>query len=152
MKFKYIIFLVLFSTNLLAQKRDNIKQRIESQRIAFITDRLSLSPEEAQKFWPVYNKFTNEIEIIKRDINKSRKISNEDLESMSDKDSEKYLEQMLNQQQKLIELQRKYHSELKSSIPVQKIALLYKAEYDFKRVLIKRLRSSGMQAPSDDDE
>mgnify|MGYP000149153671 CR=1 FL=1 len=32
------------------------RKKIETQKIAYITDRLDLSVEEAEKFWPVYNK------------------------------------------------------------------------------------------------
>ncbi|MCB0665633.1 MAG: hypothetical protein KDC80_07420, partial [Saprospiraceae bacterium] len=39
---------------LLAQERP-VQERIEAQRVAFITQRVNLSPEEAQQFWPIYN-------------------------------------------------------------------------------------------------
>ena len=38
------------------QKED----RIKSHKIAYLTEQLSLSPEEAQQFWPVYNAYANE--------------------------------------------------------------------------------------------
>ena len=31
--------------------------RINAYRIAFLTRRLNLTPQEAQKFWPVYNEY-----------------------------------------------------------------------------------------------
>ena len=152
MKKSLSILLLFICMTASAQKRDNIRQRIASQRIAYITNKLSLSPEEAQKFWPVYNKFTAEIEDIRKEIIQSRKSSNEQLSLMSDKETEKYLELTLNQQQKLIDLQRKYQKELKTAIPVQKIAMLYKAEFDFKKELLKRIRNSGNDLQSGDSD
>lgn len=152
MKLFSILLFVLFSMNVVAQRRDDIKQRVESQRIAFITEKLELSPEEAQKFWPIYNQFTDEIESVRRELNNMRRLSDKEIKSMSDKDAEKYNEQILSQQQKLIDLQKRYQSELKSTISVQKIALLYKAEFDFKRILLKRIKSAGMQSIPDNDE
>jgi Skp family chaperone for outer membrane proteins len=152
MKLFSILLFVLFSMNVVAQRRDDIKQRVESQRIAFITEKLELSPEEAQKFWPIYNQFTDEIESVRRELNIMRRLSDKEIKSMSDKDAEKYNEQILSQQQKLIDLQKRYQSDLKSTISVQKIALLYKAEFDFKRILLKRIKSAGMQSIPDNDE
>lgn len=152
MKYLIHLLLLLICFTAEAQKRDNIRERVASQRIAFITNKLSLSPEEAQKFWPVYNKFTLEIEEVRKDINSSRKISNEQFSSMSEKEIEKYLEQTLNQQQMLIDLQRKYQTELKGAIPVQKIAMLYKAEFEFKKELLKRIRNSGTDLKIGDNE
>ena len=37
-------------------KRDESwKEKMRSEKIAFLTNEISLTPEEAQLFWPVYN-------------------------------------------------------------------------------------------------
>ena len=33
------------------------KEKMEAMRVGFITQKLDLTSEEAQKFWPVYNEF-----------------------------------------------------------------------------------------------
>ena len=33
-----------------------MKERLQAEHIAFLTEKLELTPEEAQVFWPVYNK------------------------------------------------------------------------------------------------
>ncbi|MCB0820789.1 MAG: sensor of ECF-type sigma factor [Bacteroidetes bacterium] len=145
------IFLFLSSTALLAQPGERIRERIRAQRVAFITSRLELTPAEAEKFWPIYNQFTDEFEAVKKEMNQLRKSTNENLMSMSDKDIEKALEEDLANQQKITDLQRKYQKELKSAISARKIALLYKTERDFKLQLLKRMRDAG-QPPIPDDE
>ncbi len=40
---------------------DNDDQRVEVLKKAYVTDELNLSPQEAEKFWPVYNNYQNEI-------------------------------------------------------------------------------------------
>ena len=66
---KYILFLVVFlsiTTFVSAQRGGGGKNRMESYRIAYITDKLSLTPEEAQRFWPIYNQFRDQLkEILK---------------------------------------------------------------------------------------
>ncbi len=43
------------------EQGENMAQTIEALKTAYITKDLSLTPEEAQKFWPVYNGFAEEI-------------------------------------------------------------------------------------------
>lgn len=43
------------------EQKEKIAQTIEALKTAYITKDLGLSPEEAQKFWPVYNNFADEI-------------------------------------------------------------------------------------------
>jgi hypothetical protein len=65
MKTQLLSLLLLFCLPAMAQK-DKIRERIKAQRIAFITQRLALTPDEAQKFWPVYNQFSDELDGVKR--------------------------------------------------------------------------------------
>jgi Skp family chaperone for outer membrane proteins len=151
MKTQILLFFLLSVLAVNAQPKDKIRERIKAQRVAFITDRLSLTPDEAQKFWPIYNQFTDEFEGVKKEMNRLRKSTNENLKSMSDKEVEKALDDDLENQQKLTDLQRKYQKELKSAISPRKIALLYKTERDFKMQLLKRMRDSGQPPPPEED-
>jgi hypothetical protein len=155
MKIKAIIIFFLFLQGISAQNNKDqkgpIREKIKAQRIAFITDRLNLSPDEATKFWPVYNQFSGELEEVKKQQNQLRKSTNDKLAVMSDKEIDKALEDELTAQQKSIDLQRKYMVELKKTIPTRKVAMLYKAERDFKIMLLKRMRKEG-QKPIPEEE
>ncbi len=35
-----------------------MRQKVEAARIGLISQRLGLTPEQAEKFWPIYNEFT----------------------------------------------------------------------------------------------
>ena len=150
MKIKAIFILFLFAQGISAQTNEDqkgpIRDKIKAQRIAFITERLNLSPDEATKFWPVYNQFSGELEEVKKQQNQLRKSTNDKLAVMSDKEIDKALEDELTAQQKSIDLQRKYMVELKKTIPTRKVAMLYKAERDFKITLLKRMRDAGQKA------
>ena len=73
MKIKAIIIFFLFLQGISAQtnkdQKGPIRDKIKAQRIAFITERLNLSPDEATKFWPVYNQFSGELEEVKKQQN-----------------------------------------------------------------------------------
>ena len=146
-----IISLLLFSNSAFAQKDGRIRERIKAQRVAYITDKLDLSPAEAQKFWPIYNQFTDEFEQIKKNMNRLRKSTGNNLMNMSDSEIEKALEEELENQQKLTDLQRKYQKQLKAAISPRKIALLYKTERDFKIELLRKMRERGRDNISEDD-
>jgi len=150
MKINLIILLSLFAHSFSAQSNKEtkgpIREKIKAQRAAFITDRLNLSAEEATKFWPVYNQFSKELEEVKKQQNELRKSTNDKLAVMSDKEIDKALEDELSAQQKSIDLQRKYIVELKKTIPSRKVAMLYKAERDFKITLLKRMRDAGQKS------
>ena len=56
-------------TNMKAQ--EDRKEQIEQLRVAFISEELSLSAEEAQVFWPVFNIFRDQRMEFEKDIRKS---------------------------------------------------------------------------------
>ena len=63
---KWIVILligVIPLAGIKAQPGDGNKREdaIESLKIAFITKQLNFTPEEAQKFWPIYNQYTAEL-------------------------------------------------------------------------------------------
>lgn len=49
-------------------ENSKITQSVDALKMAFITKELNLSPEEAQKFWPVYNNYSNEIKKARKDF------------------------------------------------------------------------------------
>ena len=64
----FIIFVSLLAINILeAQSPPNKQSSIQALKVAFITKDLYLTSEEAQKFWPVYNTYTEELKKIKND-------------------------------------------------------------------------------------
>lgn len=76
MKKTLLFIAVLLSVHLMAQDntkpaqpdREKIAQTIEALKTAYITKELSLSAEEAQKFWPVYNGYATEIKKARLDL------------------------------------------------------------------------------------
>jgi hypothetical protein len=113
--------------------------RLEAMKIGFITERLNLSSDEAKVFWPVYNKFTDDIKKLRQ--SSKGKISEEmaDMPAMTDAEAEKVLNDMVNFKIQEADLLKKYAAEFKKVLPVKKVVLLFKAENDFKRELLKKL-------------
>ena len=64
MKKIYALLLFLFFHGYFCQSQPpdgNEDNRVQVIKMAYITQELNLSPQEAQHFWPVYNNYENEI-------------------------------------------------------------------------------------------
>jgi hypothetical protein len=116
-------------------KNDRVKDRVAAQRIGFITQRLNLTPEESQLFWPIYNQYTEKLQQIRS----SAKVE-QPTEDMSEADIEKLIVTQMDRESRELELKKDYYQKLKKAISVKKIAKLYKAERDFKGELLKQLQ------------
>ena len=127
---------LIMAANLVAQPMQNrMKERVEAQRIGFITQRVNLTPEESQQFWPIYNEYTDKMRQI-RSSNKGEK----SFDDMSDADTEKMIMSQFDKESRVMDLRKEYYQKFKKVISVKKIAKLYKAEQDFKGEMLKQLQ------------
>jgi Spy/CpxP family protein refolding chaperone len=143
--FSFLSMLILTSTNVMAQFRgDNgrnqpdRRQKIESFKIGFITQKLNLTPQEAQKFWPVYNEYQAKKQGMQKSmVEKYRdyRLSKE----ATEKQATALIDSSLNVMQANLNLARDYYGKLKAILPPQKIILLFNAERQFRRELLQRL-------------
>ncbi|HRG57856.1 MAG TPA: sensor of ECF-type sigma factor [Bacteroidia bacterium] len=131
-------FLVLIWAFSSAQTKADKKEQIAAFRVAFITKELNLSSKEAQSFWPVYNEYQDKLEVLRTSRRKeNKKLSTE---SMTDQEAEQFVDNEIEFKVNEAHLQKQYFTRFKQSLPVKKVALLIKAEDDFKRELLKQLK------------
>jgi hypothetical protein len=138
----YIICLVILGIGIQTafaqqgpEQRAKLQQRIESQRIAFITQKLDLSPDESAKFWPVYNEYKKVQKAKKKEI-----VPDKPLNKLTNDEAENVIEDYLALDEEMIELKRDYIKKLKEIIPPTKIVLLVQVEMEFNRVVLEKLR------------
>ena len=103
---------------------DTRAEKIQSLKIAFITQKLQLTTDEAEKFWPIYNQYDNEIRNIQLDSKNGTVIDKEE---------------------KLLNIRKKYVSSFEKVIGPQKVNKLFNAEIDFRTILIRRLQNRNQQ-------
>ena len=115
------------------------EDNVHTFKIAFITKRLDLTSEQAEKFWPIYNKYEDELKLL-RDAN-SKVLLNVyiNIETMNDNELEGIVNQELTFRQNELDVTKKYIPQFKSVLPIRKVLKLFKAEEDFKKELIKRM-------------
>jgi hypothetical protein len=121
----------MLSTSLFAQSKSERYEQIETIKVAFITKKLDLSSEEAQKFWPIYNNYQKELMLLMKKRREER--------LRTDIEPNDKINLDLSYESKMLDLKKKYKKLYSKAIPAEKILLLYQAEREFREHLIKQL-------------
>lgn len=138
-KMKKLLFILIITLSSFSFSQTDDK--IEQLKIAFFTEELELTPEEAKLFWPVYNKHTK-IYYSLRDQNwSSVKKRLDKIENLSESEADQLLSDYLDYKSQRNKLRVNYVRELKEVISPKQIMMLKKAEYDFNKKLIKQYSS-----------
>ena len=136
-----ILFLLMTSISFAQGFRDK-KEKVKALKVAYITEQLDLTTEEAQKFWPIYNTFDDKQAELRHE--KMRAILDRfepgSVEKLSEKDASTLLTQMETIEENLFTLRKKFIKDLQGVISAKKIIKLKKAEEDFNRELLKQMR------------
>lgn len=129
-----------------------VRDRVQTLKIAYITRTLSLTTEEAEKFWPVYNAYSDEMETLKKESRQLQRGVRGKILSMSDKELEKTLDSFMENKKEELEVSLKYHDKFKGVLPVRKVMLLYKAENDFGKKILEEWRERQQNRRNNNEE
>ncbi|WP_426429876.1 sensor of ECF-type sigma factor [Winogradskyella sp. HB-48] len=133
-----ILFLLISFTGF-AQRNGEIQEKIKAQKIAFITDKLELTSEEAQQFWPIYNEFEDKVEKIKSEDLRPLKIEMRQ-GNVSDKRANEILEKLIKAEDEMHNAKQELIVDLKKVLPAKKIIMLQVAEDQFNQKLLDKLK------------
>lgn len=129
-KLVLILFLFYSSHYLQAQPGKNL----QAQKVAYFTDNLGLTPEEAAKFWPLYNEMRSQIKATRLE-----EMENRDIADMTEVEASKFIDDQLLREEKVLSIKKKYATEMRKVLPAKKVAMLPGVERKFNRELIKRI-------------
>ncbi|MBC7888822.1 MAG: hypothetical protein H7Z13_13170 [Ferruginibacter sp.] len=97
------------------------QQNIEALKVAFISKELELTPDEAQKFWPLYNQYSKELKTtIKDDVD------------------------VLDRDEKVLNLRKRYKDQFTKVLGQQRMNRIFNAEGRFRQLLIKSMRNQNL--------
>src|SRR5690606_24544201 len=118
-------------------------ERIESEKIAFITKELNLTPSEAQKFFPVYNQYHREISKLKQERRSMGRLGNKSqLENktipgnnfnLSDRD-------VLAFDAKELEVKKTYRKSFAAIVGQARASRFFEVEEEFRNYLLRELQ------------
>lgn len=144
--FILLISVITFAFSLNAQESKSDKQQeIKSQKIAFFTDKIGLTPEEAQIFWPIYNDYWAKKNKIIAGRKEKMTYFADNSDNMSNDEMIQYADQYIRYEIELSALLDEYHKEFKKILPINKVMKIYLADYEFKTYLLKKIRESGKE-------
>ena len=121
-------------------------EEFKSMKIAYLSEKLSLTPAEAEKFWPIYNEYDSKKVDARKDFREDKKEQSKEVE-ISDAEIEKMLNQRIELKQTELNLEKEYLTKFKSVLSIKKVAELYKAEDNFKRELLRKMRDTPRPTP-----
>ena len=119
--------------------------RINAAKVAFFTQQLDLSVEEAQKFWPVYNEYNKEVEEARNALRMATMTMNNP-EKKAD-DLKAALKSYSDSQKKEAQLTEQYINKLLKILPVEKVAKVFTAEELFRMQLLYQFRQGAPGGP-----
>lgn len=112
-----IIFSFLFHFSGISQPQRE-GERLEALKIAYLTKKLNLTTEEAQKFWPAYNQYMSDLKKTRQEGRGGDEIEREE---------------------KLLAIRKKYQAEFGKTLSPDRANQFFKAEKEFYQVVQKEL-------------
>ncbi len=120
--------------------REEAGERIQVERIAFFTEKMGMTTNEAQAFWPIYNEmdskkttlFEEKSAIIRRFMTEPDNISEKELSDL--------LNRLVFIQQQEANLPAEYDTKFRKVLSDRKVMKLYAAEIQFRTYLLQKMR------------
>lgn len=135
-----ILTLLIATTAISQENKESKREKIKALKVAFITERLELTPDEAQTFWPVYNVYDGRMNDIYDNERKVMRELRSEFDTMDEATATSTLSNIQALEKQKLEARAKLLSGLKDKITSKKTLVLLKAENDFRRDLIRKLR------------
>ncbi|MBK7339804.1 MAG: hypothetical protein IPQ10_05175 [Saprospiraceae bacterium] len=114
--------------------KQQLLEKIEAQRSAYITSKLDMTSDESTKFWPLYNEYSRK----RMELKKEYKAQNAD--NLSEQESRMELDEQIESQEKALALKKSYYEKFKAVLPAAKLAKLESAEQEFRREILRQIK------------
>jgi len=109
------------------------QEKINSLRIAYLTDKLGLTPEQAEKFWPIYREFAEKRKEIRSEFREAAKGVNKD--NPDPKKQQELVNLSLKVRQRVLDLEKDYSGRLMKVVTPEQMLRLPNAEAEFRAYL-----------------
>lgn len=123
-------------------KHEKMQEKFQAEKVAFLTNEMDLTVEEAQVFWPVYNEYSKAADEAHRAamtaLDKIRK--NKEL---SDDEASAAIASLVAARQQETALMAEYTEKFKKVLPMKKVAAMFAAEEGFRQHLFRQFKNGG---------
>jgi hypothetical protein len=143
-KLTIIILLALIGIGVKAQDRrggnPEMFEKIKAEKISFFTSRISLTPAEAQVFWPIYNEYEKKRFDIQRNVHRFERMPQEEFAKLSEAEIDKMTNDYINSFDQEAQLLKEYNRQFLKILPKKKVLMVYRTENEFRSHLIREFR------------
>lgn len=138
--------ILLFGFSAYAQKPTTQydKEKLEAARVAFITNRLDLKPEQAEKFWPLFNQYNEERSMM---MDKVSSLNRESMQDLTESRAKEIIQKRFSIQQQLLDREKAFMNEIIKVITPQQAIKLGGVNREFTRQVYQRHRGGREAGP-----
>ncbi len=119
-------------------QRTHDYDKIKSLKIAFITERLNMTSQEAQAFWPIYNDYEAKRGALREKEHNQIRNKIKESDKLSEKEANDVIELFLKLEQQEEDIRKDFIKKAAEVITAKKTLLLIRSEEEFKRQLIRK--------------
>jgi hypothetical protein len=114
-------------------------RRVQLVKENFLNRQLSLTPEQSDRFWPVYRQYQQELGNVRR----LKRLNNSDAQA----NGPEQINKDLSYESQLLSIRKHYNEEFLRVLPPEKVSELYKSEREFTDEMIKQLNERTAPQP-----
>ena len=145
-----VILMIGLSFSLFAQSgklSEEKRKEFEAQKIAFFTQEMELTPEEAVVFWPLYNEMQQKMRVENDKIRALTCKKEKTAPVTTEEQAKKNLKTVLDAEQAAWNIKKEYTDRLLKVLPAKKVWLMFEAEQKFRHQLWKKMENKPVPVP-----
>jgi Spy/CpxP family protein refolding chaperone len=126
-----LILLVTLAGSAAAQQPGDVqtgRAQIQAERTKLVADNLPLTEAEGAQFWPLYNRYRDEMRLVNDRTVALIDSYAKHYETLTDQDAEVYLKEMQDVQKAQLDLKRSYVGKFRKILPPKKVARYFQIE------------------------
>jgi hypothetical protein len=150
-KVLYMIIAVTYLPLISLKAQNPNFEKFSTYKIGFFTKKMNLTSEEAEKFWPVYNEYQKQKNLIQRDKIMMIRNFNQNESSLSDSQLTEMGDKLVKDLSDESSLAVAFHRKIKEILPPAKVIRYYQAENQYKIQLLKELQENRQQHRGNQD-
>ena len=140
-----IITAVLIFPLMRLQAQNPNLEKFSTYKIGFFTKKMNLTSQEAEKFWPVYNDYQKQKNLIQRDKIMLIRDFNQNESALNDSQLTEMGDRLIKNISDETSLAVAFHKKIRELLPPAKVLKYYQAENQYKIQLLKELQDNRQQ-------
>lgn len=137
-KYLFLLLVCTVSFSFAQQNMEDKRKEVEAAKIAYITKAMNLSPEQAERFWPMYNEYSDKRRMLNHQIKDLR--AKFDDPNMTDAQLEQTFDKIIEIKEQEIQLDKAYKLRLLQIVDIKQLIAMYQAEKEFIRMVVRKAR------------